>query len=267
MVKSTYGMAGVGIAAAIGFVFALSLFVSYANDDAGSNLLEQQQEQARTQPSSSLFVQQRAGDSADADNGSSQEMTARTMDSAEKNETAFEGQGGENASSMMQQSEEASPSSLRPTLVSIIAFDGGTGEIIGEVVPDMQFEVGKPVFIKARLANPNSVQIPDNIIALGISSNSDSVNEDESRTGSELKSEDSNRTLTQRLPYEQASSFHGDIGAGENIELELYWNPVQPGEYRLLLFSIAPNELNSIATTETVAPIMSVNVKVKEPTG
>lgn len=264
MVKSTYGMAGVGIAAAIGFVFALSLFVSYANDDAGSNLLEQQQEQARTQPSSSLFVQQRAGDSADADNGSSQEMTARTMDSAKKNETVFEGQGGENASPMMQQSEEASPSSLRPTLVSIIAFDGGTGEIIGEVVPDMQFEVGKPVFIKAHLANPNSVQIPDNIISLGISSNS--VNEDESRTGSELKSEDSNGTLTQRLPYEQASSFHGDIGAGENIELELYWNPVQPGEYRLLLFSIAPNELNSIAT-ETVAPAMSVNIKVKEPTG
>lgn len=243
---SAYGMAGVGIAAAIGFVFALSLFSNYATDDNAGSELTQLQEQS-TQPSS-LFVHQ------DTFDGGSQDMAARSMDSAE-NATEF---GEPSASSMMQESDELT--SLQPMIVSIIASDGSTGEIIGEVTPDMQFELAKPVFIRAHLANPNNVQISDIIIALGISNTGDKG--DEISTGTESENRNSNSALTQRLSYEQASSFRGNIGEGESIELELYWNPIQTGEHAVLLFSITPDERAS--ATEPLPPITSIPIKVDD---
>lgn len=280
-------MAGVGISSAIGFVFALSLFANYAPDDEGFDLMQppphKQQEQSGTQPSSSLFIQQQQQnmDNDDNDNydpsstldssSNSQDTIAaeqRSMDSAEI-ETAPE--AGMDASSMMQRSEESASSSslsssLKPTLVTLVASDASTGGVIGEVMPHMQFETGSPVFIKAHLANLNSLQISGNVIALGVSS-SDNSGGDERRIDSELKDGNSTRALTQHLSYEQASSFRGDIGAGESIELELYWNPVRAGEYKLLVFSITPDELTSPSEELTVvAPMASIPINVTELT-
>jgi hypothetical protein len=274
-----FGMAGVGIAVAIGFVFALSTLANYANDDdAGLDSLQRQdRELSSTQPSSSLFVQQQQQQQQNASDGIASDVYGGSEDSAAtgmnsiENETAF---GGEDASLMMQQPEEAPPSqSLQPTLVAILATDAITGEVIGEAVPGTEFETGKPVFIRAHLMNLDGIQISDSIIALGISNNDGDNNNGEEEGEVEenttidrgLRNGNSSSAMTQHLLYEQAASFRGNIGAGENIELELYWNPVQSGEYTLLLFSVTLDELTSAATDEEqIVPVASIPIKVAE---
>jgi hypothetical protein len=145
---STYGLIGIGIASAIGFVFALSFL--------GNNNTTLTEEQQREE--SFLLTSQLKQDIDD-----SQQQPFAESDSQ---------RGMPESSLMMQQEAEE----LRPTLTSIIALKSNR-EIIGEVTPQMKVEVNKPVLIQASLANPNEAQIRQHTIILGIRANEDGSDE------------------------------------------------------------------------------------------
>lgn len=225
----TYSMAAIGVAAAFGFVFVLSFFSNNAVIDTADENLELFQESSSSEPSS-LLIQEKSD---------SQGMGAR-MESAKNGKLSTEG----NASQMMQQDPHAT--SLRPTLVAIIASDGITGESIGELFSGMQFQAHKPVFIKANFMNANDAPISNHLIAIGISS----ANETSMTSFQD-----------QGLSYEEAATFRGDISANGNVELELNWNPTRLGNYVLLLFSITPEDLTN---DEGITPVESISVRVVE---
>jgi hypothetical protein len=138
---------------------------------------------------------------------------------------------------MMLLEEEATE--LRPVLSSLVAINGTSGEVIGEVRPGSQFTIGKPVFIQAHFINPNETEILDHTLVLTIARNN---------TGGANTSTN----------FEQAANFRGDIGANGNVELELYWNPNREGEHTLFLFSLTPTELSDLNAAE---PTLSIQIK------
>lgn len=230
----TYSMAGIGIAAAIGFVFVLSYFNSSTYLDTGNDANSLMRQQSSPEPSSLLIQQQKSDDS--------QAMFANRMESNEAtgNETPS-AESEADAGSTMRQAPI-----IQPTLVSISASNGTSGELIGDVAPEMKFAVNEPVFIKATLVNPNGAVIPGHLVALGISA----VNEDVpvTRPG-------------ESRSYQDAATFHGDISANGSVEVELYWNPTSAGDYVLTLFSISSNQL---ASNEPIMPIESIPVHVAQ---
>ncbi len=232
----TYGMAGIGIAAAIGFVFALS-FVSNNNAAVETGGREEDAGLLSSEPSS-LLVQHKSG----GDQGMAAERTQAEDDGMPPSAE------GDNASMMMQQ-QKATTSPALLTLASITASDGITGEAIGDVVPEMQFEMHRPVFIKSSFVNANDAPLPSHLITMGIGSKNDS--------SATFEEQD-------QLLYQQAATFHGDIGANGSVELELYWNPTSPGEYALLLFSVAPEDLAS--SGEPIRPVESIPIRVVQNT-
>lgn len=190
---STYGLMGIGIASAIGFVFALSFL---GNNAA---LTEERQEES--------FL-----------------LTSQLDDQR----AVSDSQEGAPESLMMQQAED-----LRPTLASIIALKSSR-EVIGEVIPQMQFEINKPVLIQANLVNPHEAEIRQHAIILGIRASEDGFDE-------------------------QLVNFQGDIAGSGNTTLELYWIPDREGDYTLLLFSVTPDDL---ASAEPAKPIAEIPIKV-----
>ena len=216
----TYGMAGIGIAAAIGFVFALSIFGS--NSGIISANLEQSRQEKTNEPT---------GQEANT-NGAS--LFAKSTDQSTSPQ--------ENLSLNQQ---ELSSADLRPTLESIITTDTSRS-VSSEIVPEMQFEVHKPVLIQAKFANQNDESVKNHAINLNI------------RSGA-VDNDSSLEMTEQGQRYEQASNFRGDIVARGNIELELYWNPDTPGDYTILLFSNTPLEL---AAPEPLRPVAIIPVKV-----
>lgn len=137
---STYGMAGIGIAAAIGFVFALSMLS--ANTTINANHAEQEQSgDQQSDYSQSLPMEQ--------------EKTAVPSGTDEADDSA-------GASTLAESSEMP----VRQDL-SIIALNDNR-EVIGEVESGMQFVMNKPVFIQANVANPSEVMLQDRFIALAV---------------------------------------------------------------------------------------------------
>jgi hypothetical protein len=195
-------MAGIGIAAAIGFVFALSFLVNTGSvGDGGTEL---------TQPAG----QERTGElTAGEDSAGDATLTAK--DAAPGNENV-----------MM-------VSDLRPALASVVIVD--SNEVVGEVVPGTEFELGKQVVIRASYKNPNEIPISEHFVAMSIRS---------AGSGEDLVTQDGE-------PSEHGASVQTDIAPGGTVELELYWTPGRSGEYTLLLFSITPADL---ASTEPVRP-------------
>lgn len=139
----TYGMAGIGIAAAIGFVFALSFLVNNGAIDDGEIL--QSNAPTEQQRTSEPLSDQESGDDA----STSAKDSGGEMDSAPAGQTAM----------ML--------TDLRPTLTSIVAMDSSR-EVIGEIEPGMEFKVGEPVLIQASFANENPDVISDHFIAMSI---------------------------------------------------------------------------------------------------
>lgn len=139
----TYGMAGIGIAAAIGFVFVLSFLGNNGAIDDGEILQSNApiEEQRATEP----MADQESGDDA----STFAKDSSGAMDSAPAGQSA-----------MMQLD-------LRPTLTSIVALDS-TRELIGEIEPGMQFNIDEPVLIQANFANENPEVISDHFIAMSI---------------------------------------------------------------------------------------------------
>lgn len=179
-----YGMVGIGIAAAIGFVFALTLLSN--NPAINPEPTEQAQDSATS-------IQMRESESG------GNESAAKLADDQ-----------AQSAQLMMQQ--DTAP----PTLVSITALDAQTNEVIGEVVPEMQFAVNEPVLIQANFVSQNAVA--SHLITLAI------------------------RNDAGNSQNYEAANFRGNIGADSNIMLELYWNPPSVGRYTLLLLSANADE-------------------------
>jgi hypothetical protein len=225
----TFSMAGIGIAAAIGFVFVLSYFNGISTLDTGKDATSFMRQDSSPEPSSLLIQQQNSEDN--------QAVFANKIEATGNKSSLSEADAG----SMMQQAPIISP-----TLESISSSNGTSGELIGDVTPEMKFAVNEPVFIKATLANPSGVMIPGHLVSLGISA----ATEDVSVT----------RPGESRL-YQDAASFHGDISANGSVEVELYWNPTYAGNYVLTLFSISSNEL---ASDEPIMPIVSIPIDVAQ---
>ncbi|HEX2557613.1 MAG TPA: hypothetical protein VHK86_04765 [Nitrososphaera sp.] len=146
---TTYGMAGIGIAAAIGFVFALSILSNNNTLPAGPD--------SAPQPLSTLQQKSQPPEEGNASYGNAplpDEGSAAKMQAAINNESTADNQLATDA---------------RPTLDSIVALNGSR-EIIGEVAPQMEFKLGSPVFIQANFANNNEADITQHAITMDLRS-------------------------------------------------------------------------------------------------
>lgn len=236
---STYGMAGIGIAAAIGFIFALTILNANVPLDVSQNDNPQlAQRQVETQPSapSSFFIEQETPAAAQQE-----EDGAALFSKEQSSDTEADLQQGETA--MLQQESAVD---LQPTLSSLTAVNGTSGQVMGEVESGMVFAVGEPAFIRAHFINPTDGEIIDHTIVLSLARNG---------------SEDASQSDTRALSYESAANFRGDIGAGGNVELELYWNPDSEGEYVLFVQSLTPANLSEPGATE---PLLSIAIKATD---
>ena len=133
---------------------------------------------------------------------------------------------------------------LRPTLTSLVALNTNK-EVIGEIVPEMQFKLGAPVLIQANFANNNEVEILQHTISM------------------EVKSQNGNSSMTalQDSGNENFASFKGDIAKGANIALDLYWQPSRTGEFTILVFATT---LEDSTSTIPTAPVAAIPVRVIE---
>lgn len=223
---STYGMTGVGIAAAIGFVFALTILNS-ANPLDDAKLARH----VETQPygaSSFLFDKQdqvaRDGEQAgSSDSQLKQQDEAADASSSQQEMTLF------------QETAES-----RPLISSVIAVNGTTGEVIAQVVPGSPFTIGKPYFIQAHFNNPNETAVLDHTVVMILIRNGTA---ESGLSGTVL---------------EEAANFRGDIGGNENVNLEFYWNPDVEGDYSLRVFSLTASDL---LEGESAEPILAVSIQ------
>jgi hypothetical protein len=236
---STYGMAGVGIAAAIGFVFALTILNT--NNPVGTGIDNNNPEVAQrlveTQPnaaSSFLFAQQESATSNESAGSSA--MAKQDGDQAAGSALSQE------APSTLMQLEATE--NLQPTLTSVVAVNGTTGDVIAELASDSEFLVGKPYFVQAQFTNPNETIILDHTLIMTLTRNG---------TGADSAQQSSD---SQQLV--QATNFHGDIGANETVDLEFYWNPDIEGQYTLSIFSLTPADLSVDGARE---PVLSIPVQ------
>jgi hypothetical protein len=239
---STYGMAGVGIAAAIGFVFALTVLNSNNNNpiNTGTDNPEVAQ-RLETQPneaSSFFFEQQQQEQEPIADGG--QQTGDASAQSKERDQAAGSDLSQQEMTILQQEATD-----LRPTLSSLVSVNGTTGEVITEVVPGLLFALGKPFFIQAHFTNPNEKDVPDHTLVMTLAHNGTGGD------AAEQPASDDNMLV-------QAASFRGDISANENVDLEFYWNPDTEGEYVLVIFSLTPTELSERESSE---PVLSVSIQ------
>jgi len=208
---TTYGMTGIGVAAAIGFVFVLAAL----NSNQPSPELAQLR--AETQPGavSSFFFDQQPGEERAI-------AGASNLAPMQQNESAAPADSSQKDMATLQQETNE----MRPMLSSVIAVDGTNGDVISEVVQDSRFALGKPVFIQAHFTNPSESDIMDHtlVMTLSRSGTSDSLVE--------------------------AANFRGDIGANGNVNLEFYWNPQIEGRYMLHIFSLTAAELSDRSATD-----------------
>jgi hypothetical protein len=225
---STYGMAGIGIASALGFIFALTVLNTTNPLGTPQGDTELTQRQPETQPGapSSFFIEQEK----------TQDRAARLSDDQSP------GAGGDNSQQEMALMQQE-PAELRPRLSSLYAVDGTNGQVIGEVVPGMQFVIGKPIFIQADFINLNGSDIIDHTIILSLVRNDTGQEPEQAENGTRL--------------FEHAANFRGDIRANGNVELELYWNPDIEGKYVLLLVSLTANDLSD---PDAVQPVRSIPI-------
>jgi hypothetical protein len=150
---TTYGMAGIGIATAIGFVFALSILSNNNILPAGPDWAQQPsgpQSLSTLQQKSQLREQgNESNNPPTADQG-----TAAKMEAGTNNESSADKQ-------------QAMTVDAKPTLTSIVALNSSR-ETIGEIVPQMEFKAGSPFFIQANFANNNQVDITQHTITMAL---------------------------------------------------------------------------------------------------
>jgi len=158
----TYGMAGIGIAAAIGFIFALSILAGK------SAIINTSPEQSLQQKTTNVPSDQTAEDSTSPAMG------------PKSNEGS-----GETFNQQAQSSLKVGPS-----LESIIVIDPNT-RLSNQIVSDMKFESHKPVLIQAKFANHNDGLLENQSISLSII-RGEVAESDSSQTIEQLKDQATN---------------------------------------------------------------------------
>lgn len=237
---STYSMAGIGIAAAIGFISALTVL---SNSAVNPELADDNQlEDSLPSPSSSSSSQQK-----------------REAGEEEEDQSA----------QLMMEQDANNNNNLRPTLASIVVLDANTGEVIGELGSEMQFKVNEQVLIQANFVSQDKVT--DHLITLAIRSNTaeeageDATTDDNNNNNSDSDDSSSQMTSLLEKQQQQAVNLRGDIGPDSNIKIELYWSPSNVGEYTLTLYSTTPEERGASAQSSAVVivePIVEVSLRV-----
>jgi hypothetical protein len=208
-------MAGIGIAAAIGFVFALSYFGNAPDQNGG--------ELAQDAPPEVQRALEPAPSPKPADDASSfAKDSSGEMDSAPAGESAM----------MVVDSA--------PSLTTVIAMNANR-QVIGEVAPGMEFQVGEPVVFQANFFNPNDAAISDHFLAVSV------------------RSGDVDEQAAAQSEY--SANLQGAIGGNSNIALELHWTPQKPGSYAVLVFSMTQADF---ASTADVEPISAIQIEVLE---
>jgi hypothetical protein len=255
---STYGMVGVGIAAAIGFVFALTIL---NNSNAPLDTTQRdgqelaQQRRVETQPAapSSFLVEQQQQEVPPTTTGQrgeedgSDSSAARLSKEQSRDTGGADSAGQEETTLLLQEQPAATTTESLPALSSLTAVNGTSRQVIGEeVTPGMAFAAGRPVFFKANFVNPSETEIINHTIIMNLA-----------RNGSSEASQTDKATMS----YERAANFQGDIGANGSVKLELYWNPDIEGEYVLSVLSLAPSDLSD---QDSVEPLLSIAIKAKE---
>ena len=205
--STIYGMVGIGIAAAIGFVFMLSYMGGNTSIDSAKGNPDMIG-LSSTAPSTFLLHQKTPKDS--------REMAAQSAGSDENATPSSQ------ADSSLVMQEAAPSGTLQVRLSTIKALDGITGETIGSVAPHTELKLHKPIFLKAEFANDIDSILPDHVIVLGVSRTAEGA------------------SASYQPEYEQASTFRGNITANSEIALELYWKPETAGEYAIVVYSIDP---------------------------
>lgn len=126
---------------------------------------------------------------------------------------------------------------VRMNLSSIRAYTP-LHELIGDVVPEMEFKKGEQVLFNATFANPSSYQKLDNfVLSLGIRDDSEDP-----------------------LP-DDISIVTGDATPGGTISVEDSWVPEKAGEYRIMIFSMVESDLIS---TRVMSPAEVIPIRVVE---
>ena len=228
---STYGMAGVGIAAAVGFVFALTILNSNNLVGSGGGNPEIAQPMVETQPNaaSSFLFEQNASDRA----GGELAASGPALSKQQNEDAAGSNLSQQEMSTFLQESTD-----LRPSLLSVVSVNGTTGEVISAIDPSSRFDIGKPYFIQAHFINPNDTSVVNHTLVMTLSRN-------------EMKGSTESSQLV------EAANFNGDIDSHEKVNLEFYWNPDKEGQYQLVVFSLTSTDLTSGEARE---PIYSVSI-------
>ena len=262
---TTYGMMGIGIAAAIGFVFALSILANNVG-------VETKGYDNGGRPAASLDLKQ--GDESLSDSGSGASLFSDQGHETPNEAGKSSGTAGPELSPLMSGVENESTSD-QLALKAVIASKED-GQLIGNLVPDMEFDLNEPIFIRANFSNYNDEQVRDHTITMIIrkviggdssNSNGNGNNNDTytpnttSTTSSPIASSTTIRPLHRAgedsQPTDQIASFRGNISAGSTVELELSWKPEQAGRYNLLLFSVASIKEES-ANPTSIIPIIVI---------
>lgn len=125
----------------------------------------------------------------------------------------------------------------RMNLTSVAAYTM-TRELVGEVVPGMEFIKGEPVLVQSTFSNPHAAPVSQYILVSSIrDQNPDPV-------------------------PDQYASVTGDAAPqGKAIALELSWLPERAGNYTILVFSLTDADLKS---TMPARPAAAIPVKVVE---
>jgi hypothetical protein len=225
---STYGMTGIGVAAAIGFVLALA---ALNNNQPNPELSQLKVETIQPNAVSSFFFDQ---DQAADERALAGESALQPM---QQNESAVEADSSQKDMAVLQQEVKE----LRPVLSSIVAVNGTNGEVISEAAQDSRFALGEPMFIRALFTNPSKSDILDHTLIMTLS-----------RSGIGDSGQPASKNLV------EAANFRGDIGANGNVNLEFYWNPDIEDNYVLHIFSLSPSELSERTSAE---PIRSISIQ------
>lgn len=268
---NTYGMAGIGIAAAIGFVFALSLLSNNNNSSSnqGANLVQQQQQQPTPPHSPSISsplmkkqAQQPFSDSGRQENlseakndttppstqagqaGNSGSGTvagrAQGMEAAitpRTNNKSMTNNSHNSSSSNQQDNNTTTTTNMHPVLTSLVMLNSSNSETIGEIKPQTELKLGKPVLIQANFKNNDN----ETEIIL------------QHTFGMSIKN--------QQNRDESFVNLKSDIARGSNIAITMYWEPNKIGEYTIVIFSMSPDDLSS---TFPATPVATIPVKVAQ---
>jgi len=251
----TYGMAGIGIAVAIGFVFSLTILSN--NIGPGINL-----QNDNTGPGSSSDLQRQTTlPSNDSGSGLSTFANQR-----QETSTGLGASGANLPESAQLMSKAENESASAPLMLTSITVSNENRQLIGDLVPDMKFDLNHPVFIDTSFANNNVRDVIDHKITMILRKVTDDKDMSDTRSGSSsnvtnsnneypLPRQDEDVTSKRIQPDDQITTFRGNVSANSMVELQLLWTPNQPGQYDLILFSMTSAD-EEFANPLSVIPVI-----------